>query len=886
MTTKRWTRHSKEGWRRGQLESLKLMSKSQAALLRAYAVDRIHERDSLVEVALAFVASTVEAKSNSNGADAGDNGVDAEAVEELLEWRRRLGEETKELDPGSAVDDAVSDELKHLRKECRSQARKLEDMHQALAAREESEDELRSKLRRSEGQYARLRDLLRDVREELATRDKGGVVPKEDFERLWQKYDRTKAKIKALKAAAESHASGDCQETPFPALTQKPLRDSSKPEEEEATNVQDDHSPAMIASNSSVDHNNISGDQDTSGRDPNVATATNLDDGEGSAAAMAQDGDGGGNDGNSVNTHPTPAGGAEVPPSGGGGADATTMGGGATTDDKGPAGGGASAEGVVEVEGGVKIEEVLEGQRLLRLELEEANRRMEKAKRGRKAAEKEKEALVRAMAKELGDLEQSKDGQVKAANLQVERLNAQKKQSRRAVRDLTARMASEIAAFRGLQAEVKGHLRAMPEVASAAIGVVQARDKRLIYLRCEPTGSVLKSQLSGVQGRVEELRKQYAREHRERRRLFNVVQELRGNIRVLCRCRPRTPQDKGGGVCVSFPGEGAIEMVNERGKRKAWAFDHVFGLEARQETVYAEVSPLVVSVLDGYNTCIFAYGQTGTGKTHTMMGPPADRGVNARALGDLFARSASRRGEVNDTITLSILEIYNEHIRDLLIENTNSNSTSGGGDQRKLEVRHGEQGNFVPGLTTVGVSTLEEVLRLLAVADKNRASACTNLNDHSSRSHLILSVNVRGVNLHTGATSTGRLHLIDLAGSERISKSGAAGQALREAQNINRSLSALGDVISARASRQAHVPYRNSTLTYLLQDSLSADSKTLMLVCVSPVVQSAEESWCSLNFAARVRTVELGKAHKHGDFGPSTHGGGGNASRSAAAGGR
>ncbi|CAN0082747.1 unnamed protein product, partial [Hapterophycus canaliculatus] len=103
----------------------------------------------------------------------------------------------------------------------------------------------------------------------------------------------------------------------------------------------------------------------------------------------------------------------------------------------------------------------------------------------------------------------------------------------------------------------------------------------------------------------------------------------------------------------------------------------VFGLEARQETVYAEVSPIVVSVLDGYNACIFAYGQTGTGKTYTMMGPPADRGVNARALEDLFARSSARRGEVDDAITISILEIYNEHIRDLLIDND--------GDQRKLE---------------------------------------------------------------------------------------------------------------------------------------------------------------------------------------------------------
>ncbi|CAM9793738.1 unnamed protein product, partial [Discosporangium mesarthrocarpum] len=126
-------------------------------------------------------------------------------------------------------------------------------------------------------------------------------------------------------------------------------------------------------------------------------------------------------------------------------------------------------------------------------------------------------------------------------------------------------------------------------------------------------------------------------------------------------------------------------------------------------------------------------------------------------------------------------------------------------------------------------------------------------------SHLILSVLVESLNLHTGNTSRGKLHLIDLAGSERISKSGAEGQALKEAQNINKSLSALGDVIAARVGKHSHVPYRNSTLTYLLQDSLSADSKTLMFVCISPVIYNVEESFCSLNFAARVRTVELGK---------------------------
>ena len=141
--------------------------------------------------------------------------------------------------------------------------------------------------------------------------------------------------------------------------------------------------------------------------------------------------------------------------------------------------------------------------------------------------------------------------------------------------------------------------------------------------------------------------------------------------------------------------------------------------------------------------------------------------------------------------------------------------------------------------------------------------ACTNMNEHSSRSHMMLTVYLQSENRVTGAVTHGKLNLVDLAGSERINKSGATGTALKEAQNINKSLSALGDVIQARGAKQSHVPYRNSTLTFLLQDSLSHDSKTLMFVCISPVVYNAEESFCSLNFASRVRAVELGKASKH-----------------------
>ena len=200
-----------------------------------------------------------------------------------------------------------------------------------------------------------------------------------------------------------------------------------------------------------------------------------------------------------------------------------------------------------------------------------------------------------------------------------------------------------------------------------------------------------------------------------------------------------------------------------------------------------------------------------------MNGPESDRGVNTRALLDLFTISADRATEGwEDVITVSILEVYNEDIHDLLSDGS-----------EKLDIRQipGETGTYVPGLTTVQVTGQDDLEKLMKVAEKHRAQQATNLNEHSSRSHMMLSVTITSHNHITGFQSRGKLHLVDLAGSERITKSGAEGARLKEAQNINKSLSALGDVIQARANKQGHVPFRNSTLTYLLQDSLSQDSR-------------------------------------------------------------
>jgi kinesin family protein C2/C3 len=238
-----------------------------------------------------------------------------------------------------------------------------------------------------------------------------------------------------------------------------------------------------------------------------------------------------------------------------------------------------------------------------------------------------------------------------------------------------------------------------------------------------------------------------------------------------------------------------------------------------------------------------------------MNGPPENRGCNLRALHDLFVKSKERRrDQIEDVITVSVLEIYNESIRDLLRDPSKG--------LKKLEVRRGERGNYVPDLTTVEVHDDAEVLELMDMADSVRAAASTDMNEHSSRSHMLLSVHVDTLHKSSGMRTFSKLHLVDLAGSERINKSNATGQALKEAQNINKSLSALGDVIAARGADQKHVPFRNSTLTHLLQDSISQDSKTLMFCCISPVQYNVDETFCTLNFASRVGNVELGKASK------------------------
>mmetsp|Transcript_2572 Transcript_2572/g.10769 ORF Transcript_2572/g.10769 Transcript_2572/m.10769 type:complete len:1170 (-) Transcript_2572:68-3577(-) len=360
----------------------------------------------------------------------------------------------------------------------------------------------------------------------------------------------------------------------------------------------------------------------------------------------------------------------------------------------------------------------------------------------------------------------------------------------------------------------------------------------------------------------------YKRENQRRKVIHNKLMELQGNIRVMCRTRPilQVEQDAGAEADVtSFTSPEDICITREDGMRSRFEFDRVFQQASSQVEVFEAVEPLVTSLLDGYNVCIFAYGQTGSGKTYTMEGPGEDPGVNLRALQTIFGLRRERESDVEYRFKISMLEIYNEQVRDLL---ETAEDRERPDEPRKLDIRQSAKGNVVPGLTEIEVNDVSAIQGAMARGARNRAVGGHNMNERSSRSHSIVRVRVLGRNLHTGEETRSKLHLIDLAGSERISKTDATGDRLKEAQNINRSLSALGDVIAALASRnKGHVPYRNSKLTYLLQDSLGGNSKVMMFVNISPAVYNVGETLCSLNFAARCRAVELGSATRNVESG-------------------
>nr|KAF6471469.1 kinesin family member 3B [Molossus molossus] len=333
------------------------------------------------------------------------------------------------------------------------------------------------------------------------------------------------------------------------------------------------------------------------------------------------------------------------------------------------------------------------------------------------------------------------------------------------------------------------------------------------------------------------------------------------SVRVVVRCRPMNGKEKAASydkvvdVDVKL---GQVSVKNPRGVAhempKTFTFDAVYDWNAKQFELYDETfRPLVDSVLQGFNGTIFAYGQTGTGKTYTMegvRGDPEKRGVIPNSFDHIFTH-ISRSQNQQYLVRASYLEIYQEEIRDLLSKD----------QTKRLELKERpDTGVYVKDLSSFVTKSVKEIEHVMNVGNQNRSVGATNMNEHSSRSHAIFVITIECSEVGLDGENhirVGKLNLVDLAGSERQAKTGAQGERLKEATKINLSLSALGNVISALVDgKSTHIPYRDSKLTRLLQDSLGGNAKTVMVANVGPASYNVEETLTTLRYANRAKNIK------------------------------
>ncbi|XP_029352769.1 kinesin-like protein KIF25 [Echeneis naucrates] len=453
----------------------------------------------------------------------------------------------------------------------------------------------------------------------------------------------------------------------------------------------------------------------------------------------------------------------------------------------------------------------------------------------------------------------------------------------------------------------------------------------------------LQTRVAALECSLEEEKERCRAERQRRKELHNTLVELRGNIRVHCRVRPVLPFDH---IQFSALGSGSASaeevihavsddtvMVNclkmgMPAQNKIFEFERVHGPEDSQDAVFEEVKPLLTSLLDGYNVCIMAYGQTGSGKTHTMMGSHSldehsrtqqeaqTQGIIPKAAVELF-RLISEKPSDSHTVEVSVMEVYNNEVFDLLARDKHGNVT---GQHRDI-VTTSSGAIQITSLTYEPVRSPSEVMQAVNSVQKLRAHCPTLVHADSSRSHLIVTLTISSKSPNAlalarrlqsakkdmqhssqkewwsprcrranpaarhssdelfGSSASSpcpspsyspcpsprhsisqtpfrtKLQLVDLAGSECVGMSGVSGAALWEVSCINRSLSALSDVLGALAEQRPHVPYRNSKLTHLLQDSIGGDAKLLVMLCVSPTQRFITESLQSLGLGTRARQV-------------------------------
>ena len=444
--------------------------------------------------------------------------------------------------------------------------------------------------------------------------------------------------------------------------------------------------------------------------------------------------------------------------------------------------------------------------------------------------------------------------------------------------------------------------------------------------------------LISSQAEVSLLKSQLAMERNSRRRLLNEVQNLRGTVRVYCLPKPLHECSNSEGyppprnlVTASSPEIGLLHrelVLNKQGAHEkavepmTFEFDRMFPSNVSQSDVYSEMEDLIRGVMDGYNSCIMAYGQTNTGKTRSLLGDISfhflkeegnlpqveftNRGVQLIALENLFKIAKHRGDRFQDTISITIVEVFDEKIIDLAaetkigerrgkIQKIGSKSSKGRSSkttddecesttkQRKLEIRTNHDGEIiVQGVTAIPLSSYQDALQLwkesLASRSCRLADEGIDRKEWEAASHIISTIQVFSTNIVTGGGTVGKIQFVDLAASNTTPKrvSISAKHKPTSTENIlapignahewkfvNKSIGNLVEVIDARHKYSRSVPYRNSTLTHLIQDSIEGDTKVLLLACVSSNVKDLQETANTMRFASTMKKVVIGKATKH-----------------------
>jgi hypothetical protein len=335
-----------------------------------------------------------------------------------------------------------------------------------------------------------------------------------------------------------------------------------------------------------------------------------------------------------------------------------------------------------------------------------------------------------------------------------------------------------------------------------------------------------------------------------RKKLHNMIEDLKGSIRVFCRVRPLSSKEIGQNDLSIINQRDSMTVSISQGldKNFDFSFDACF-TPGTQEEVFEDCQDLLQSAVDGYNVTFFAYGQTGSGKTFTMAGAPGVEGLAPRTISEIFRLIQVNADRFQFTVLGSMMELYRNDLIDLLQKPTKAGPV-------KVNVRLDKSGKVdVENLAEEECRDTDALSNLWDRGCKNRKVAATAMNSESSRSHLMFTVKIISRNLETQQQIKGKLMLIDLAGSERLKKSEVTGEAQKEAIEINKSLTALGDVMEALTKNSKQIPYRNHRLTQVMQDALGGTSKTLMFVNCSPASSNVDETVMSLKYATRAKKV-------------------------------